>query len=96
MKTAEAAEEEDERRSAVAIGSARSSTTSHKPKEKEKAVAGRQWAVSVAIISGEIVRRVEDCRSGRGETQKKRSSRATIHLVKCKISFRVLSFFIFF
>ena len=66
MKTAEAAEEEDERRSAVAIGSARSSTASHKPKEKENAVAGRQWAVNVAIISGEIVRRVEDCRSGKG------------------------------
>ena len=47
-------------RQSVAIGSTRSSTTSHKPEEKEKVVVGQQWAVSVAIISGEIVRRVEE------------------------------------
>ena len=56
----------------MAIDSARSSTASHKPEEKEKAVADRQWAVSVAIINGEIVRRVgEQMRQRRnGEKEK--------------------------
>ena len=65
-------EENDERRSVVAIGSARSSTASHKPEEKEKVVAGWQWPVSVAIISGEIVRRVEEQKRQRRNREKEK------------------------